>query len=369
MSVKDIAISEVKQVKIVYNQGWEHESEKAVFYVNNNEIEGTITWENSKATIQFTLDMEKHLQSICFLLNLKVSGRYIEFDIGNEDWSKKPYYNEECWQNIDSLDAPDCKGFRNMNAWDAFGSFPILDVEVLHSEGAGSQMSEDEYDSYEGCGDTELSKIGFSSENIENVALEDREGKIINIDITDLEILVKKIESQFTSKQSKCELSVGLNLCPYSSYISSTKDVDNMIDNSVSFIRDVFDSKINEIELLKLNSDGKYETLSKNKSKKVDGIKLILIEDMENIKQTSEYDVGFGDILDSKQYMLFFYLNDELLENQYSPLHNYIPRILSKFDEKCNWVRIFHFPTGLSIDIMEDEMDGPLWSEFNEYLF
>jgi hypothetical protein len=331
--------SNVDKIIIQY-RGWEYQKEAAVFKVKDKNVDGYITWQNKKATIQVTFDVEKHSGSIYFLTGLYKTEKYVEIDYTIFDFHKNyaDDYLETCGSDTAALLEYDS-------------------LDILYSEGFGSAMSVDEYDSYEGCGDTELVEFGFDSNNIEEIIIQDKAGATKNLDLNNLDGFIGFLENQFAGKKSKHELLVILG----SYYCETTEDLTDTIDNHISFIKETLESEISEIELVENDWKNNKQTLiAKYKIEEIDDLKAKFVD---------HCDTEFDGVCDMDDYKFNYYLNNELLTKGYSALHNYIPYLISKFDENINNVYLCHLPTGLSMRILEDEIEGPLSIEFSDYLF
>jgi hypothetical protein len=338
--------SNVDKIIIQY-RGWEYQKEAAVFKVKDKDVDGYIIWQNKKATIQITFDAEKHSGSIYFLTGLYKTEKYVEIDhtIINFFKINSDNYPKLCGSDTATLLGNDS-------------------LDILHSEGFGSEMYDligiklDEYDSYEGCGDTELDQFGFGSNNIEEIIIQDKAGETQNLDLNNLDSFIGFLENQFAGKKSKHELLFKLNM----NYCESTEELSDRMDNHISFIKETLESEISEIELIYLDWDGSKSiqtSIVKNKMEEIDNLKAKTIDHCNTV---------LDGVCDS-EYEIIFYLNNELLTKGYSALHNYIPHLISNFDQNINRVYLCHLPTGLSMLIEEDEIAGPLSIEFSDYLF
>jgi len=332
--------SNVDKIIIQYRMSWEYQQEAAVFKVKDKDVDGSITWQNKKATIQITFDAEKHSGSIYFLTGLYKTEKYVEIDHTIFNFHKS---NADDYLEYGAFDTATLLGYDSL--------------DILYSEGFGSEMSVDEYDSYEGCGDTELVKFGFDSNNIEEIIIQDKAGATQNLDLNNLDGFINFLENQFAGKKTKHELLVTLNI----DYCESTEELTDRIDNHISFIKETLESEISEIELMyqyKVTENFIDASIVKNKMEEIDDLKAKTIDHC-NTELDGECD---GD------YRMNFYLNNELLTKGYSALHNYISHLISNFDQNINNIYLCHLPTGLSMFIEEDEIDGPLSIEFNDYL-
>ena len=332
--------SNVDKIIIQYRMSWEYQQEAAVFKVKDKDVDGSITWQNKKSTIQITFDAEKHSGSIYFLTGLYKTEKYVEID-----------------HTIFNFHKSNASDYLEYGAFDTATLLGYDSLDILYSEGFGSEMSVDEYDSYEGCGDTELVKFGFDSNNIEEIIIQDKAGETQNLDLNNLDSFIGFLENQFAGKKSKHELLFKLNM----NYCESTEELSDRMDNHISFIKETLESEISEIELIYLDWDGSKSiqtSIVKNKMEEIDNLKAKTIDHCNTV---------LDGVCDS-EYEIIFYLNNELLTKGYSALHNYIPHLISNFDQNINRVYLCHLPTGLSMFIEEDEIDGPLSIEFNDYL-